>query len=94
MRTISKGRCHYEMFCIYQPPNAHVGISRILLRNAMAAAAVKKIYNALFLYFRSFVICDVKRIFSMEKRKKKNTFLLKIRYEAWRLLIPPSRRPL
>jgi hypothetical protein len=21
--TIWKGRCRYEMFCIYQPPNAH-----------------------------------------------------------------------
>jgi hypothetical protein len=30
------------MVCIYQPPNAHVRISRILLGNAMAAAAVKK----------------------------------------------------
>jgi hypothetical protein len=29
--------------CIYQPPNAHVRISGILLSNAMAAAAVKKI---------------------------------------------------
>jgi hypothetical protein len=27
----------------YQPPNAHVRISGIVLRNAMAAAAVKKI---------------------------------------------------
>jgi hypothetical protein len=44
MRTISKGRCRYEMFCIYQPPNAHVQISRILLCNAMAEATVKKIY--------------------------------------------------
>jgi hypothetical protein len=33
------------MILIYQPPNAHVRISGILLRNAMAAAAVKKIYN-------------------------------------------------
>jgi hypothetical protein len=40
MRTISKGRCRYEMVLIYQAPNVHV---RILLRNAMAAAAVKKI---------------------------------------------------
>jgi hypothetical protein len=31
------------MVLIYQPPNAHVRISWILLRNAMAAAAVKKI---------------------------------------------------
>jgi hypothetical protein len=30
------------MVLIYQPPNAHVWI---LLRNAMAAAAVKKIYT-------------------------------------------------
>jgi hypothetical protein len=29
----------------YQPPNAHVRISGILLSNAMAAAAVKKIYR-------------------------------------------------
>jgi hypothetical protein len=29
---------------IYQPPNAYVWISGILLSNAMAAAAVKKIY--------------------------------------------------
>jgi hypothetical protein len=36
--------CRYEMVLIYQPPNAHVRISWILLRNAMAAAAVKKIY--------------------------------------------------
>jgi hypothetical protein len=33
------------MVLIYQPPNAHVRISWILLRNAMAAAAVKKTYN-------------------------------------------------
>jgi hypothetical protein len=32
------------MVLIYQPPNAHVHISWILLRNAMAAVAVKKIY--------------------------------------------------
>jgi hypothetical protein len=32
------------MVLIYQPPNAHVRISWILLRNAMAAMAVKKIY--------------------------------------------------
>jgi hypothetical protein len=32
------------MVLIYQSPNAHVQISWILLRNAMAAAAVKKIY--------------------------------------------------
>jgi hypothetical protein len=32
------------MILIYQPPNAHVWISGILLRNAMAAAAMKKIY--------------------------------------------------
>jgi hypothetical protein len=32
------------MILIYQPPNAHVRISGILLRNAMAVAAVKKIY--------------------------------------------------
>jgi hypothetical protein len=55
MRIISKGRCqfnsiqfkivyHDEMVLIYQPPNAHVRISGILLSNAMAAAAVKKIY--------------------------------------------------
>jgi hypothetical protein len=45
MRIISKGRCHYEMVLIYQPPNAHVRISGILLRNAMAVAAVKNIYS-------------------------------------------------
>jgi hypothetical protein len=33
------------MVLIYQPPNAHVRILVILLRNAMAAAAVKKIYT-------------------------------------------------
>jgi hypothetical protein len=33
-----------EMVLIYQPPNAHVRISWILLSNTMAAAAVKKIY--------------------------------------------------
>jgi hypothetical protein len=33
-----------KMILIYQPPNAHVRISGILLSNAMAAAAVKKIY--------------------------------------------------
>jgi hypothetical protein len=33
------------MILIYQPPNAHVRITRILLRNAMAAAAVKKIHS-------------------------------------------------
>jgi hypothetical protein len=33
------------MVLIYQPPNAHVRISWILLRNAMAATAVKKIYR-------------------------------------------------
>jgi hypothetical protein len=32
------------MVLIYQPPNAHVRISWILPCNAMAAAAVKKIY--------------------------------------------------
>jgi hypothetical protein len=32
------------MVWIYQPPNAHVRNPRILLSNAMAAAAVKKIY--------------------------------------------------
>jgi hypothetical protein len=53
---ILKGRCRYEnvlvvvtkMFCIYQPPNAHVRISGILLSNAMhggMAVAVKKIYR-------------------------------------------------
>jgi hypothetical protein len=31
------------MVFIYQPPNAHVRNSRILLSNAMAVAAVKKI---------------------------------------------------
>jgi ABC-type uncharacterized transport system auxiliary subunit len=35
----------FEMVLICQPPNAHVQISRILLRNTMAAVAVKKIYN-------------------------------------------------
>jgi hypothetical protein len=39
------GHCPFEMVLIYQPPNAHVQISWILLCNAMAAAAVKKIYN-------------------------------------------------
>jgi hypothetical protein len=39
----SDGRCRYEMVFIYQPPNAHVRISWILVRNAMAAAAVKNI---------------------------------------------------
>jgi hypothetical protein len=34
-----------NMFCIYQPPNAHEQISGTLLSNAMAAAAVKKIYS-------------------------------------------------
>jgi hypothetical protein len=34
------------MVLIYQPPTAHVQISGIFLRNAMAAAAVKKIYGA------------------------------------------------
>jgi hypothetical protein len=43
--TIWKVRCRYEMFYIYQPPNAHVWISGILLSNAMAAAAVKNIYK-------------------------------------------------
>jgi hypothetical protein len=33
------------MILIYQPPNAHVQISWILLRNAMAVAAVKKIFS-------------------------------------------------
>jgi hypothetical protein len=33
------------MVLIYQPPNAH---ERILLRNAMAVAAVKKIYNQFY----------------------------------------------
>jgi hypothetical protein len=47
MRTISKGRCRYEMVLIFQPPNAHVRISRILLGNAMAMAGVKKIYRPL-----------------------------------------------
>jgi hypothetical protein len=32
------------MVLIYQPPNAHVQSLRILLGNAMAVAAVKKIY--------------------------------------------------
>jgi hypothetical protein len=32
------------MVLIYQPPNVHVRNSRILLSNAMAALAVKKIY--------------------------------------------------
>jgi hypothetical protein len=32
------------MVLIFHPPNAHVRISWIFLRNAMAAAAVKKIY--------------------------------------------------
>jgi hypothetical protein len=32
------------MVLIYQPPNAYVRIKWILLRNAMAATAVKKIY--------------------------------------------------
>jgi hypothetical protein len=32
----------------YQAPNAHVRISWILLRNAMAAAAVKKIHRPNF----------------------------------------------
>jgi hypothetical protein len=45
MKTISKLHCRYEMVLIYQPPNAHVRNSRILLSNAMAAAAVKKIYR-------------------------------------------------
>jgi hypothetical protein len=36
----------FEMVLIYQPPNAHVRISWILLRNAMAA--VKKIYSVYF----------------------------------------------
>jgi hypothetical protein len=36
----------FPNYCrIYQPPNAHVRISGILLNNAMAAAAVKKIYR-------------------------------------------------
>jgi hypothetical protein len=35
----------FEMVLIYQPPNAHAQISWILLRNAMAAAAVKNIYD-------------------------------------------------
>jgi hypothetical protein len=32
------------MVLIYQPPNVHVRISWILLRNVMATAAMKKIY--------------------------------------------------
>jgi hypothetical protein len=48
--TIWKGHCHYEMFCIYQPPNAHVRISGTLSSNAMAAVAVKKIYCCVFAY--------------------------------------------
>jgi hypothetical protein len=31
MKIILKGRCHYEMVLIYQPPNVHVRISGILL---------------------------------------------------------------
>jgi hypothetical protein len=42
------------MVLIYQPPNAHVRISWILLRNVMAAAAVKKIYT-LGLFFKKFI---------------------------------------
>jgi hypothetical protein len=42
MSTLSKGRCRV---LIYQSPNAHVQNLRILLSNAMAAAAVKKIYR-------------------------------------------------
>jgi hypothetical protein len=34
----------YLIVLICQPPNVHVRISRILLGNAMAAVAVKKIY--------------------------------------------------
>jgi hypothetical protein len=37
------------MVLIYQPPNAHEQISLILLRNAMVAAAVKKIYLGLLI---------------------------------------------
>jgi hypothetical protein len=33
----------FGILCIYQPPNAHMRKSHILLGNAMAAAAVKKI---------------------------------------------------
>jgi hypothetical protein len=45
MRQFEKGVVVTKMFCIYQPPNAQVQISGILLSNAMAAAAVKKIYT-------------------------------------------------
>jgi hypothetical protein len=43
-QSLPPNRCHYEMVLIYQPLNAHVRISGILLCIAMAAAAVKKIY--------------------------------------------------
>jgi hypothetical protein len=47
------GRCRYEMVLIYQPPNAHVQISGILLSNAMAAPAVKKITSCTYSAFHS-----------------------------------------
>jgi hypothetical protein len=34
---------YHKMVLIFQPPNAHVRISRIFLHNAMVAAAVKNI---------------------------------------------------
>jgi hypothetical protein len=53
MRTISNGRCRYEMVLISQPPNAPGRISWILLRNTMAA--VKKIYSGtVFAWTRKF----------------------------------------
>jgi phosphohistidine phosphatase SixA len=46
------------MVLIYQPPNAHVRISWILLRNAMAAAAVKKIYMHILTNLKDTVATD------------------------------------
>jgi hypothetical protein len=46
--TFRKGDVVTKMVLIYQPANVHVRISWILLRNgnAIAVAAVKKIYTA------------------------------------------------
>jgi hypothetical protein len=45
------------MVIIYQPPNAHVRVLGILLSNAMATAAVKKIYIDYVAML--FVLCHV-----------------------------------
>jgi hypothetical protein len=70
------------MVLIYQPPNAHVRISGILPSNAMAAAAVKKIYTPLTNHSDTEII-------SIIAAKNLQDFFLNKTYDSWMISLLP-----